>query len=71
MKDIAGVQGSSNWGLFFGWDPELVPDLPTLSAAYLDTTFPSNIPMAVVGQSGHVAWVNSEALTVARVSVFK
>ncbi|XP_033636829.1 putative amidohydrolase YtcJ [Asterias rubens] len=68
MKTLAGVQENSKWGLFFGWDPELVPDLPTLSAAYLDATFPSNIPMAVVGQSGHVAWVNSEALKLANVN---
>ncbi|KAJ8034347.1 hypothetical protein HOLleu_21139 [Holothuria leucospilota] len=54
-----------DWGFFFGWDPELVSDLPTLSATYLDTNYSSTVPMIVIGQSGHVAWVNSPALTFA------
>lgn len=54
-----------NWGLFFGWDPELIRDLPLLSASYLDTNFSSSFPVVVIGQSGHVCWVNQLALDAA------
>ena len=43
------------WALFFGWDPELIPSLPLLSADFLDKEFSSEVPVVVVGQSGHVA----------------
>lgn len=57
------------WALFFGWDPELIPDLPTLSADFLDREFPkSKVPIVVVGQSGHVAWVNSKVIEEANIN---
>ncbi|PIK60753.1 hypothetical protein BSL78_02317 [Apostichopus japonicus] len=52
-----------NWGLFFGWDPELIRDLPLLSATFLDNNFSATVPIVVIGQSGHVCWVNTPALT--------
>ena len=52
------------WALFFGWDPELIPSLPLLSADFLDKEFSSEVPVVVVGQSGHVAWVNRKAFEV-------
>ncbi|XP_027036791.1 uncharacterized protein LOC113665312, partial [Pocillopora damicornis] len=55
------------WALFFGWDPELIPSLPLLSADFLDKVFSSEVPVVVVGQSGHVAWVNRKAFEVANV----
>ncbi|KAJ8034350.1 hypothetical protein HOLleu_21143 [Holothuria leucospilota] len=65
MKNTMAELEPGDWGLFFGWDPELIPDLPTLSASYLNANFSADVPMVVIGQSGHVAWVNSPALTVA------
>ena len=51
------------WALFFGWDPELIPDLPRLSKEVLNK-FSTEIPICVIGQSGHVAWVNQKAFDV-------
>ncbi|XP_074612619.1 putative amidohydrolase YtcJ [Acropora palmata] len=55
------------WGRFFGWDPELIPNMPKLSADFLDEEFSRDIPVAIVGQSGHVAWVNHKAFEIAGV----
>ena len=52
-----------SWALFFGWDPELIPDLPRLSKEVLNK-FSTEIPICVIGQSGHVAWVNQKAFDV-------
>ena len=51
------------WALFFGWDPELIPDLPRLSKEVLDQ-LSTEIPICVRGQSGHVAWLNQKAFDV-------
>ena len=51
------------WALFFGWDSELIPDLPFLSKDVLND-FSTEIPICVIGQSGHVAWVNQKAFEV-------
>ena len=51
------------WALFFGWDSELIPDLPLLSKDVLND-FSPEIPICVIGQSGHVAWVNQKAFEV-------
>lgn len=53
-----------SWCVFFGWDPELVRDLPVLTADFLDREFSSEIPICVWGQSGHVLWANHKALEV-------
>ena len=58
LSELAADPNNEEWAIFFGWDPELIPDLPTLSADYLDANFSSTIPIVVIGQSGHVAWVN-------------
>ncbi|XP_038048608.1 putative amidohydrolase YtcJ [Patiria miniata] len=62
MSELAAKPDNKDWGIFFGWDPELISDLPTLSADFLDANFSSTIPIVVVGQSGHVAWANHPAL---------
>ncbi|XP_072049549.1 putative amidohydrolase YtcJ [Amphiura filiformis] len=49
------------WGTFFGWDPELIPDLPILSKTFLDENFATDVAIGVIGQSGHVAWANTLA----------
>lgn len=64
---IAEVDPSTqtkSWCIFFGWDPELLPDLPILTADFLDQEFTTEIPILVLGQSGHVAWANHKALEV-------
>ena len=55
------------WAKFFGWDPELIPKLPKLSADFLDKEFPTTPPVAIVGESGHVAWVNHIAFKVSSI----
>jgi len=57
------------WAMFFGWDPELILNMPTLSADFLDG-FSTTFPVAVIGQSGHVAWVNHKAFEVRTVGPF-
>ena len=52
------------WAMFFGWDPELIPNMPTLSADFLGDEFTKTFPVVVIGQSGHVAWVNRKAFEV-------
>ena len=55
---------SDGWCVFYGWDPELVPDLPKLSTAYLDEMSPT-IPIMIIAQNAHSAWVNHKAFEVA------
>ena len=54
------------WCLFVGWDPELIPNLPTLSADFLDE-FSRDVPIVVIGQSLHVAWVNHKVFEVSMI----
>ena len=52
------------WCVFVGWDIELIPDLPTLSADYLDEHFSNKIPLMILAQSGHAAWVNHKTFEI-------
>ena len=64
--DIAKVDAKADrveWCVFFGWDPELIPDLPILSADFLDE-LSRDVPIVVVGQNFHVGWVNHKAFEV-------
>ena len=56
------------WCIFFGWDIELIPELPTLSAKVLDDEFSKKIPLLVVAQSGHAAWINNKAFEVCNIT---
>lgn len=72
-KEIAKLNRGASplpWGRFFGWDPELIPNMPTLSADFLDEKFSSTFPVIIVGQSGHVAWVNHKAFEVSCMTVW-
>ena len=53
---------ADEWCIFFGWDPELVPDLPVLTANFLDKEFSSEILIVVIIQTGKTAWANHKAL---------
>jgi predicted amidohydrolase YtcJ len=67
-KNVAKVDpASGKWCIFDGWDPELIPDLPPLTAEILDE-LSSNVPIVVLGQSGHIAWANHKALEVAGIT---
>ena len=52
--------------VFWGWDVELIPDLPDLNADLIDSEFcqglPAAVPVLIFGQSAHVGWVNNAAL---------
>ena len=56
------------WCVFIGWDIELIPDLPTLSADYLDEHFSNEIPLMIVAQSGHAAWVNHKTFEICNIT---
>ena len=56
------------WCVFLGWDIELIPDLPKLSADYLDTHFSNTIPLMILAQSGHAAWVNHKTFEVCNIT---
>lgn len=67
QKTIAEIDPkSNNWCLFFGWDPEIISDLPELNFDVLDS-FSTDIPIVVVGQNGHTSWANSKAFKLAGV----
>lgn len=55
------------WCIFFGWDIELLQDLPTLNAKVLDE-YSTKIPLMVVAQNGHAAWVNHKTFEVCEIT---
>ena len=52
------------WCMFLGWDIELIRDLPQLSADKIDELFSKEIPIVIIAQSGHSAWVNHKTFEV-------
>ncbi len=64
-------EGNGKWCLFFGWDPELIADLPALSMTFLDENIASDVAIGVIGQSGHVAWANTLAFQESGVSQYR
>ncbi|KAI6655502.1 Exoenzymes regulatory protein AepA-like [Oopsacas minuta] len=44
--------------IFYGWDAELFPNLPKLSADYINSNFSALIPIIISTQSFHCSWVN-------------
>ena len=52
------------WCMFLGWDIELIRDLPRLSADTIDELFSKEIPIVIIAQSGHSAWVNNKTFEV-------
>ena len=55
------------WCIFFGWDIELIQDLPTLTADVLDG-YSKEIPLMIVAQNGHAAWVNHKTFEVCEIT---
>ena len=62
--------------IFFGWDPELVPNMPTLTKEYIDNTYTHNkellsddqkVAVVIIGESYHIGWANQKAFDNARV----
>ena len=76
MKKIAAIvdakqnatPGNIRWVGIGGWDVELLPQLPKLSATYMDQNFTADLPLVIVGQSGHTAWANHKALEIAGIT---
>lgn len=66
-ETVAAADPTKAWPIFLGWDPELVPDLPKLSADYLDN-ISTTIPIVIIAQNGHSAWVNHRALDIANIT---
>ena len=52
------------WCMFLGWDIALIRDLPQLSADIIDELFSKKIPIMIIAQNGHSAWVNHKTFEV-------
>eukprot|EP00731_Ephydatia_muelleri_P016231 Em0009g655a len=68
MKEVIANTAKDGWCVFTGWDVELVPDLPELSADYLDTTFAEHTNVLVITMNGHSAYANRAALSSSHIS---
>ena len=53
--------------VFFGWDPEIVPNMPTLTLKFIEENYSNDIAVVIVGQSGHIGWANSKAFEKAEI----
>lgn len=60
----AACSAGNKWCIFFGWDPEIINDLPQLNLDVLDS-FSTDVAILVIGQSGHTFWVNRKAYELA------
>lgn len=49
------------WVTAFGWDPLLMPELPTINRAFLTELSPS-IPISIMHYSAHASWTNDAGL---------
>ena len=56
------------WCMYAGWDIELIPELPRLTADYIDKEFTSKYPLIIFAQSGHAAWVNHKMFEVCNIT---
>ena len=70
-EEIAAADTTTDplpWCIFIGWDIELIQELPTLSADYLDEHFSNEIPLMIIAQSGHAAWVNHKTFEICNIT---
>ena len=49
---------ANSWCIFYGWDPELFPNLPKLNAEFINTEFSALVPIIISTQSFHSSWAN-------------
>ena len=56
------TDNTTHWCIFYGWDPELFPKLPKLSADYINTKLSALIPIIISTQSFHSSWVNDRVI---------
>ena len=56
------------WCMFLGWDIELLQNLPKLSAKMIDDTFSNDIPIVILAQTAHSAWVNHKTFEVCNIT---
>lgn len=68
IRDEIAIQDPSEdplpWSIFQGWDVELNTDLPFLSAKIIEERYSKEIPVMIIAQNGHSAWVNHKTLEV-------
>lgn len=67
MSTLAKLDSPDQWAIFFGWDPEIVPNMPILSAQFIADNYSAKNPVVIVGQSGHVGWANMKAFKAAEI----
>ena len=70
QKEIAAADKADPlhpWCAFIDWDIELIQELPTLSADYLDEHFSNKIPLMIIAQSSHAAWVNHKTFEICKI----
>lgn len=64
VETVAKIEpGTGHWCIFFGWDPEMIRDLPTLNFDVLDG-YSTETPIFVVAQNSHAAWANRKAFAI-------
>ena len=68
IKTKVSKADPGEWCMFLGWDVELIPTLPELSAEEIEKTFSKEIPILIMAQSGHSAWVNHKIFEVCNIT---
>ena len=68
IKTKVSKADPGEWCMFLGWDVELIPTLPELSAEEIEKTFSKEIPIIIMAQSGHSAWVNHKIFEVCNIT---
>ena len=56
--------------VFFGWDPEIIPNMPTLTRTFIDENYSNEIAVVIIGQSGHIGWANTKAFKKAEIPIY-
>ena len=56
------------WCIFTGWDPELIPHLPSLDTDYIEREFSAEIPIVIIAQNLHACFGNRKLLELAGVT---
>ena len=68
VLNIVSQAEPGEWCMFLGWNIELIQNLPKLSAMMIDDTFSNNIPIVILAQTAHSAWVNHKTFEVCNVT---
>ena len=68
VLNIVSQAEPGEWCMFLGWDIELIQNLLKLSAKMLDDTFSNDIPIVILAQTAHSAWINHKTFEVCNIT---